>query len=908
MKTRIRLIAIFFLIPFYLSAAENFVFKGTVTDVGGQPVIGASVQLKGTEAGSTTDINGAFTILSEQKKGILVISYLGYTTVEKETDAADNITITITESAVGLGDVVVVGTRSLKRTAIETPVPIDIIQVKQMSKLMGQTDVNQLLQYVAPSFNSNKQSGADGADHIDPATLRGLGPDQTLVLINGKRLHQTSLINLYGTRGRGNTGTDLNSIPASAIERIEVLRDGSSAQYGSDAIAGVMNVVLKSNTDEFSGGITVGANVTGYGPSLKYNGTKLFSRRNDGLTTNVFVNYGWKPCKNSFINFTVDILTKKKTYRPNNTVLFPDDFRKKFGEASNYGPSIYLNSSFGINDKWSIYSFGGFNFRNTDAFAYTRDAGSARNVTAIYPDGFDPHIQSKIYDANYSLGTKGKLGTWDFDLSNTFGLNRMHYFGDGTLNASLEAASPTHFDDGGFQFIQNTVNLGVTKNFEKVLKGLNFAAGAEYRLENYQIFAGEEASWKTYGPVEFSRDSLFDDGGVFTGFDITYRPGGAQGFPGFRPGDEVNKNRHTVGLYTDVELDVTKSFLMTGAIRYEYYNDFGHTVNFKFATRYKFGEKFTLRGSVSTGFRAPSLAQIYFQSTFTDVVAGNIIDKVIANNKSDIVKSLGIPSLKQEKSLNGSFGFTARPANGLSITADAYFVGIKDRIVLTGAFSADDPDIGPALSALNVGAAQFFTNALDTKTVGVDVVLTYNHNWGKHGLNITLAGNFNKMFLGKIKTSAALAGKEETYFGVRDKGFLLASAPRSKANLSIEYKVGNFSIQPRLNFFDRVELINYRVLGDGDIADAALAAGDMAAYNAAITDVYKPKVTLDLSVAYDVCKNVSLVLGSNNLLDTYPTAHDMGWSESGGMWDAAQMGFGGMFLYGKMLFNFKDSK
>lgn len=905
MKTMFNLFLLLLFIPTVLFSQESNKFSGKVTDASGQPLIGAAILLKGTTDGSTTDLNGEFSFESTQKNGILVVSYVGYTTIEQEANANEPVDFSLEESAVLLSDVMVVGSRSLKRTAVETPVPIDIIQVKQIAKLMGQTDVNQLLQFTAPSFNSNKQSGADGADHIDPATLRGLGPDQTLVLINGKRLHQTSLINLYGTRGRGNTGTDLNSIPMAAIERIEVLRDGASAQYGSDAIAGVMNIVLKSGADEFTGGVSVGGNITGYGPSNKLNGVKVLPRLNDGIITNVNANFGWKPCKNSFVNMTLDFLHKQKTFRPNNTTLFPDDFRRKFGEASNYAPSIYLNSNFAIKEKWNIYSFGGFTMRRTDAYAFSRDAESERNVLSIYPNGFDPRILSTIYDGNYALGTNGKIGTWDFDLSNIFGINRMHYFGEGTLNASLVENSPTRFDDGGHQFIQNTVNMGVTKNFAKVLKGLNFATGAEYRLENYQIFAGEDASWKTYGPVEFSRDSIFDDQGDFVGFDITYRPGGAQGFPGFRPTDEVNKNRHTFGLYTDVELDVTKSFLMTGAIRYEYYNDFGHTVNFKFATRYKINDKFTLRGSVSSGFRAPSLAQIYFQSTFTDVVAGNIIDKVIANNKSEIVKALGIPSLKQEKSINGSLGFTSKPVSGLSITADAYFVGIKDRIVLTGAFDAEDPDIGQALTDLGVGAAQFFTNALDTKTVGVDVVLAYNNTWGKHGLTVTLAGNYNKMFLGKIKTSPQLVGKEDTYFGERDKGFLLASAPRSKFNLAVEYRVGKFSIQPRLNFFDRVDLINFRVFGDGDIADAALDAGDMKAYKAAITDVYKPRVTLDLSLSYDVCKNVSLVVGSNNLIDTYPTVHDMGWTETGGMWDAVQMGFGGMYMYGKVLFNFK---
>jgi iron complex outermembrane receptor protein len=275
MKTRMNLFIITILFPVYLFAAENNLFKGKVNDANGQPVIGASVQLKGTNLGTTTDLDGLFSFAAEQTSGTLVISYVGFNTLEKEATANVSFDIVLIETPVNLNDVMVVGTRSLKRTAIETAVPIDIIQVKQISKLMGQTDVNQLLQYVAPSFNSNKQSGADGADHIDPATLRGLGPDQTLVLINGKRLHQTSLINLYGTRGRGNTGTDLNTIPASAIERIEVLRDGASAQYGSDAIAGVMNIVLKSNPNEFTGGITVAANVTGYGPTNKINGIKV---------------------------------------------------------------------------------------------------------------------------------------------------------------------------------------------------------------------------------------------------------------------------------------------------------------------------------------------------------------------------------------------------------------------------------------------------------------------------------------------------------------------------------------------------------------------------------------------------------------------------------------------------------
>ncbi len=889
---------------------EDFTYSGKIVDIAGEPVIGASIMVKGSTVGTVTDMNGDFSLVYNQAAATLEISYVGYKTIEVDSKAGEAVNLTMEEAAIEAGNVTVLGTRSLKRTATETPVPVDIIPIRQMTKSIGQTDLNQFLHYVAPSFNANKQSGADGADHIDPATLRGLGPDQTLVLINGKRLHQTSLINIYGTRGRGNTGTDLNSIPASAIDHIEILRDGASAQYGSDAIAGVINIVLKNSTDEFNGGLLVGGNVTGYGPSLKHDGVKLLDLQTDGLTVNPYFNYGWKFCHNSFMNITADLQIKKHTFRQNNEVVWPgENFRRRFGEGSMVSPSLYFNSGIQLCDdkKWNWYNYGGYNYRFTDAYAFSRDAGSSRNVDAIYPNGFDPIIQTKIHDANYTSGISGNIKTWNLDISNTYGLNRLMYFGDSTLNASLGNASPTQFEDGGFQFMQNTVNMGVTKNFEKVLKGLNFAAGVEYRMENYRIFAGEEASWQTYGPVIFSVDSLFDDQTqAFIGLDTTYRPGGAQGFPGFRPSDELNEFRHCFGLYADVELDVTKSFMMDAALRYEWYSDFGSTVNFKFATRYKVNDKFSLRASVSTGFRAPSLAQIYFNATYTDVVAGNIIDKVIANNKSAIAAALGVPGLQEEKSINASLGFTTRPAEGLSMTVDGYYVRVKDRIVLTGSFSADDPDIGADLQALNVGAAQFFTNALSTHTAGVDFVLSYSNTWGKHSLTSSLAANYNWMKLGDVTTNAKLAGKEDTYFGEREKSFLLASAPRSKFNLMLEYKCGKFFIQPRLNFFDMVKLINWRVYGDGDIADAALTAGDMDAYNAAITDTYKPKITLDLALGVDVTKNVAIVVGANNIIDTYPTAHDPGWTESGGMWDATQMGFGGAFYYGKIVMSFKN--
>ena len=468
---------------------------------------------------------------------------------------------------------------------METPVAIDIIDVREVTNAVGQLDVNQLLHYVAPSFNANKQSGADGADHIDPATLRGLGPDQTLVLINGKRRHQSSLINIFGSRGRGNTGTDLNAIPAAAIERIEILRDGASAQYGSDAIAGVINIVLKSSVDEFSGNITAGAHKADPGDNYDVKVTRDY----DGETQNVSGNYGVRIGKDGFANFTVDYFNTKHTNRPADPAKF-DIYRQQFGDAAADNFAFYFNSAFSLTDETSFYAFGGFNHRFTDAFAWTRTPDSERNVPEIYPNGFNPHITSNIDDRSISVGVKSKLKGWDVDVNNTYGLNRFHYIIDGTLNASLLAKSPTRFDAGGFQLSQNTSGIYFSKYFPESLKGTNVAFGLEYRIENYEIFAGEEGSWRNYGII----DTVIN--GVVTPVDKLGRPGGSQGFPGFQPSNELDEFRTNLAAYVDVEADFTDKFMMAAAVRFEDYSDFGSTITGKLATRLEVAKGFALRG------------------------------------------------------------------------------------------------------------------------------------------------------------------------------------------------------------------------------------------------------------------------------------------------------------------------
>ena len=848
---------------FMFCAAASFaqeVIKGKVVDRNGQPVEGASVKERGTSNGTISDKEGNYSLRITGTDAVLEFSGAGLATQEVSTNGKKYADVTLSASTLSLGAVEVVGTRSLKRSATETAVPIDIIPIAKITNTIGQVDLNQILQYVAPSFNSNRQSGTDGADHVDPASLRGLGPDQTLVLVNGKRWHQSSLVNLFGSRGRGNTGTDLNTIPAAAIERIEILRDGAAAQYGSDAIAGVVNIILKTSVKKGTVNVSGGTFITGYGSSLKSSDGKVLNSHTDGLTINANVNYGFALKNNGFINLTADYISKAKTFRPNyKTPNDTTDPRRKAGDGSLDNYSFYFNGGFPLKGNASFYAFGGISQRLSHAYAYTRTADDDRNVPSIYPNGFDPINNADILDEAVSFGIKNKLCGWNADFNATLGTNRFRYSISNSLNASLGSISPTHFYCGGFQLTQNTVGLNLTRSF-KLLQGANVAFGTELRQDKYTIVAGELNSYKQFP----------------TPNDVA---GGAQGFPGFQPTDECNKQRINWGSYADAELDVTKRWMISGAVRVEDYSDFGWTTNVKFASRLKFSDNFAIRGSVSTGFRAPSLPQINFSNTFTNVAAGVISEVAIAPNSGTLAKTIGIPALKQETSVNGSLGITCKPIRNLSITIDGYSVGIKDRVVLTGYFDQTDDAIGSILAAANIASAQFFTNAVDTKTHGLDIIATYGMKLGKGRLNATYAGNFNKLEISGIHTVPRLAGKEDIYFSQREQYFLMASAPKHKHSFMLDYAINSLSVNLRFTGFAAIDLIDYNPSPE---------------FNG-------PRTTTDLSFSYQVSSKLTATIGGANIFDVYPTHHDdPTLTETGTRFEAIQMGMGGAFYFAKV--------
>ena len=895
---KILLIIILVFAPGFLMAQQ---ITGTVTDNSGVPLPGVNIFEKSTNNGTTTDFDGNYAI-TVSENATLVFSYVGFEQTEEVVAGRSEINVALADG-VSLGEIQLTGSRSPKRTATDTPVAIDVIDVSSVTTQTGRIEVNELLQYAAPSFNANKQSGSDGADHIDPASLRGLGPDQTLVLINGKRRHQSSLINIFGTRGRGNTGTDLNAIPASAIKRIEILRDGASAQYGSDAIAGVINLVLNDNVGKFTGNVNYGfysnnpdgdfpegtANTDGNRLDTERDGNQIGDDKSfDGGSVKVTANYGVAIGEEGFANFTTEYISKNKTLRPG------FDFRRGFGEAAIDGFNFFGNVAVPLSDNSQFYAFGGRNYRDTDAYAFTRDRTTDRNVISIYPDGFTPRITSIITDNSVAAGFRTETESgWKIDVSNTWGKNFFHYYIKGTLNASLQGSSPTNFDAGGHSLSQNTVNLDFSKYYDDILEGVNFAFGAEYKTENFVIFAGEEGSYATYdgtGNVNTAYDDIVRDENGDPVLDIDNQPipnpnssllpagpGGSQGFPGYGPANEVDRSRSNVSFYVDGEFDITDKFLIAAAARFEDYSDFGSTLNGKLAARYKVTDDINVRGSVSTGFRAPSLAQIYYNLKFTNFVGGEALESLLSPNNSPVTESFGIGPLQEETAFNASLGFTAN-LGSFTATVDGYYIDIQDRIVLTGNFDA--PDIE------NVEAAQFFANGADTETFGLDIVLSHSARIGEGTFTSSLVGNFNDMSITGVKNGAL---DEQTFFGERDKAFLLASAPDSKLILNLKYEINKFDIAVGINRFSEVKLLDFQTFEGASIADA--------------TDTYSSKITTDLNLGYKISDNLKLNVGSNNLFNVYPDQQD-DWVEGGGYWDSVQMGFGGAYYYAKLNLQF----
>jgi iron complex outermembrane receptor protein len=630
-----------------------------------------------------------------------------------------------------IDEVVVTGTRVATRTRLDSLAPIDVLPAAMLEK-QGSTELAEALSTVAPSLDFPRPSITDGTDHIRPATLRGLAPDQTLVLVNSKRRHQSALVNVNGSVGRGSAAVDLNAIPLAAIESVEVLRDGASAQYGSDAIAGVINLRLRDAREGGDASFTYGE----YDTDVE---TERGQRHaSDGATMTASGWVGLPLGEEGFLTLSGEYRDRDPTSRGDFDNRVPGSpVTSRYGDSDVRDITGYVNAGIPLEGDWNIYGWAGYQNREGNSAAFPRIFNDARNVPAIYPNGFLPLITTDIDDVAVGWGVRGKVGEWDADISLVYGLNDVHYGVEDSLNTSYGAASQTSFDAGSMEYNQLVFNAGVVRGFEvgNLPEPLNLALGIEARRENYSIEAGEPTSYDR-GPVAGA-------------------PAGAQGFPGFQPTNELDENRTAYSAYVDLEARLTKKFLASIAVRGEDYSDFGSAVTGKIAARFDFTDSFALRGNVSTGFRAPGLQQEFFTSTATNFINGVPFEVGTFPATSDVAVTLGAQPLDAEESVNYSLGTVLR-FGGFEATIDAYRIDIDDRIVLSE--NLNTPQVAALIAPFGASVARFFINGVETKTEGIDVVAKYvlgTENLGR--FDFVAAGNWNDTEVENVPTTNVIS-------------------------------------------------------------------------------------------------------------------------------------------------------
>ena len=821
--------------------AQTGTISGKVKDAAGDPVQGATVSIASTQSGAITAADGRYRVTVRPGRYEARVRLLGYAAAKDSVTIAAGQTVTkdfvLNKAVAALQAVAIIGSRGEERTVIDAPVPIDVLSTTDL-KNSGRVETAQMIQAAAPSFNFPRPSITDGTDQIRPATLRGLGSDQTLVLINGKRRHTAALININGSVGRGQAAVDINAIPQEMIDHIEILRDGAAAQYGSDAIAGVINIVLKKDA------------ATELTASTGATNSSIGNVASDGKLFQVAGTYS-VPMTNGFLTLVGELRDRGSTNRsyPDPRVQYltgnplnsnPAPYNHRFGDAYTHDMYSWLDYGRTLDNGMQVYSFGGLSYRRGDGAGFFRRPQDDRNVRAIYPNGFLPAIQTKVWDGSFGTGVKGENAGWNWDLGTVWGTNSIGYRVANSLNASMGTSSPTSFDAGKLAFSQWTTNLDVHKN---LAADTRLGIGAEFRMDVFEITAGEEASYKAGGV------SILDGPNVG-------KPAapGSQVFPGFKPSDAASHNRNNVAAYADLEHDFSKDWLVDIAGRAENYSDFGATVNGKVSSRYTITKGFNLRGAASTGFRAPSLHQEYFSATSTNFINGVPFDIKTFPVNDPVARVLGSKDLKPEKSMNFSGGFAVEPAKNLSITADYYYITISDRIVFSDNF------IGAQVTALlasngytGIQGGRYFTNAIDTKTQGVDVVVNYGMDLDDAGfLRWTLGyNNTQNQVTNVIATPAALSTQSEALFGRVERGRIEVGQPRDNAVLTANWS--------RKSLGATVTGHRYgQVITRGTPADGS-------------QDNYlSPKTLVDLSLNWQAPFRTNIAIGADNLFDTYP--------------------------------------
>ncbi|WP_282131919.1 TonB-dependent receptor plug domain-containing protein [Pseudoalteromonas aliena] len=760
----------------------------------------------------------------------------------------------------------VLGSRVSNRTSTESSSPIDLIDADDLNK-GGFTELGQSLQATAPSFNFSRTQVSDGSDLFRPATLRGLQPDQTLVLVNGKRRHNQSIFGLNGTVGAGAAGTDMNAIPLTALKGVEVLRDGAAAQYGSDAIAGVINLSLNNSTGITTGFVQYGSTSEGDGDTISAGINRGFDLGNEGGFINLSLEYRDADGTNraerdtgGSLNVAPGTLSK--------------DVRWGQGNSESEFTSLFYNMALPFGDA-ELYSFGGYSERTALGNGFYRNFNEAsKNVTQVYSDGFLPRIYNEAQDISVAVGFKGEINAdWFYDVSAVYGENQYDFTSRNTLNASYAAeylvnnpgatdadiaanSGPTGGYSGGFRFDQTTLNMDISGIIDTGNEPLYVSFGAEYRKENYEIVPGSEASYACgLANMDTSYPSVNDPS--------QFAQCGFQAYNGLRPEASNEADRYSYAVYVDLETMITDEWNVSGALRYEDFSNAGDDIIGKLATRYEVNDDFAVRGAVSTGFRAPSLQQSGYTAFTTNLGSdGTLTQSFTATTGSAFPSALGVNSLELETSTNLSAGFVYDISSELSLTVDFYRVEIKDRINLGSLLSADDVAFSAqavaALQATGAVQANYFSNSVDSTTQGVDVIASYRTELEGGNLGVTFAGNLNDTKIDGVNASEGIP--QNVALDDLQRSFLTDGQPGERATLTFDYERDAYTSTVRFNYFGETDV---KYFGNDHIELAT--DGSFKA-----TSTVESAVLVDLNVSYQINDIFALSVGADNVFDEMP--------------------------------------
>jgi iron complex outermembrane recepter protein len=861
--------------------AQSGTIRGTVSDSSGSALINASITVDGTGLRATSGSGGEYEIRGvpggqRTVRARLIGFQVGSATVAVTEGDATRQDFTLARSTVQLAPIdVVIGSRARHTASEELAVPVDVFPAAELQQ-QGSSETSVILQSVAPSINFPRQSVVDAGDIVRPFTLRGLSPDHTLVLLNGWRRHQTAVVNSFNYgMGAGSSGVDLNALPSGALDRIEVLRDGAAAQYGSDAIAGVVNLVLKDGVfspflngdvgryvtaDYPDDGTTVTVN-GGWGVPVGRGSLGLFGEYRDRQPTN----RAWAdPFEDSGTGITDSINDKGQVVEKRNPVPQPNTH---WGDGLEQDVLGFANFRMPVNEAGSseIYSFGGYSHRNGTGNGYRRTAANNRNWQEIYPLGFLPEINGKPTDYSAAAGLRGVVSGWNYDLGAQFGHNHFDYNIRNTLNASLGPCLDTPCAPGADRVLGTGDDPGIPNQLsffagrvlrEEVVTGLNVARsvnlgfrapvnlafGVAFRRERYAIRAGEPASY--INGFHLDQDSA----------DVA--PSGSSVFPGFTPADAADRNRSNFGIYADAETDLAPQLLANVAARLESYSDFGERLTGKVALRYQPSQRLTFRVAASTGFRAPGLSQVAFGKVTTNVIAGEFIDVGVFPVDHPVSLALGSRPLEEETAFNFSGGLAVTPVENLTITADYFHIRINNQILLGATFD-DDATLG-ILGAAGFGTiqgVQYFANGLDTRAQGVDVAGNLRVPTGPGAtLDLTASFNVTRNTIRNVDPlPQVLVDAGSTEEGLVDTAAVIGiedERPDWRSTLQANFTASRLSALGRFSYY-----------GGFSSAQPGLCA--------LCRENYGGKGLVDAEVGYRF-NLFKLALGVRNLFDTYP--------------------------------------